>query len=197
MKSGDAWKRASIIGSRSPWGNNERIYWLRHFSCPWTCYLQICRSIATWNTTWREAVMIQTHRTHFSYPIKSCKYLKEAQVEACPAFFLFFCVCAFFFFLHHCVCSGACLQAIFVYKLLITLMTPRSHTRHFSIDHRGQNKGTTLGICVCARLRRMKEMWESTFKLPFIREDNKGSQCHYPPRPPAVQRVSINMHVHT
>lgn len=35
------------------------------------------------------------HRRHFSYPIKSCKYLKEARVEACPAFFLFFDITVF------------------------------------------------------------------------------------------------------
>lgn len=63
LQDGDEWKRASIIGSQTPPGNSERIYRPWHFSCPWTCYLQIRRSIAGWNTTWREDLMIPTH-TH-------------------------------------------------------------------------------------------------------------------------------------
>lgn len=90
LQDGDEWKRASIIGSQTPPGNSERIYRPWHFSCPWTCYLQIRRSIAGWNTTWREDLMIpthtHTHRPHFSCPIKLRKYLRETQVEACPRF---------------------------------------------------------------------------------------------------------------
>lgn len=175
----DVWKWASIIGSQTPWGNNERIYRPWHFSCPWTCYLQIFMSITRWNTTWLEVLMIATHtgQPHISPPLKSRKYLKETQVEACPA-------------LHHSVCSSALKtqRPFFVYKPLIMLMTLRSHIGYFSIDHsnRDQNKVTTLRICACARLKEMKEMQDSTFKLLFIREDNKGSQCHYPPWQPAV-----------
>lgn len=117
------------------------------------------------------------HRPHISCPIKSRKYLKETRVETCPA--------------STSRCAQWCLEnpeVFFVYKPLITLMTLCSRTGHFSIDHtdKDQKKVTTLRICVCARLTEMKEMWGSTFKLPFIREDNKGSQCHYPPRHSAV-----------
>lgn len=63
-KTGDVWKWASIIGSQTPWGNNERIYRLQHLSCPWTCYLQICRLITRWNTTWLEVLMIPAHTGH-------------------------------------------------------------------------------------------------------------------------------------
>ena len=52
-----------LLEVQTPPGNNERIYRPWHFSCPWTCYLQIRRSIAGWNTTWREDLMIPTH-TH-------------------------------------------------------------------------------------------------------------------------------------
>lgn len=75
------------------------------------------------------------------------------------------------------VCNSALKtqRAFFVYKPVIMLMTPRSHIGYFSIDQgdRHQNKVTTLEICACARLKEMKEMRDSTFKLPFIREDNK------------------------
>lgn len=165
MNTGDVWKWASIIGSQTPWGNNERIYRLGHFSCPWTCYLQIFRSIARWNTTRLEVLMITTHTGHiFLAPLSHINTWRK-QVEACPA-------------LHHGVCSGALKKpkALFVYKPLIMLMTLCCHTGHFSIDHRNkdQNKVTTLRIFACARLKEMKEMWDSTFKLPFIREDDKG-----------------------
>ena len=89
------------------------------------------------------------HRPHISCPIKSRKYLKGTQVEACPA-------------LHHGVCSGTLKtqKAFFVYKLLIMLMTLCSPAQgHFSIDHtETKNKVTTLRICACARLTEMKEM---------------------------------------
>lgn len=174
MKTGDVWKWASIIGSQTPWGNNERIYRPWHFSCPWTCYLQICRSIARWNTIWREVLMIPTHTGHiFLAPLSHVNTWRKHKLRHAQL-------------LHQGVCSGACLEVVFVYKLLIMLMTPCSHTGHFSIDHRDQNNAMMLRICVCARLTEMKEMWDSTFKLPFIREDNKGSRCHYPRRHPAV-----------
>lgn len=37
--------------------------------------------------------------------------------------------------------------------------------------------------------------WDSTFKLPFMREDNKGSRCHYPPCHPTVC-VCEHKHAH-
>lgn len=192
MKSGDEWKWASIIGSQTPWGNNERIYRLQHFSCPWTCYLQICRSIAGWNTTWWEVLMIPTHTGHiFLAPLSHVNTWRKHKLRHARP--LHRCVC---------VCVQWCLEnpkAFFVYKLLIMLMTLCSHAGHFSIDHRDkdQNKVTTLRICVCARLTEMKEMWDSTFKLPFIRGGNKGSQCHYPPCHPTVSVCEHKLaHIH-
>lgn len=185
----DVWKWASIIGSQPPWGNNERIYRPWHFSCPWTCSLQICRSIARWNTTWLEVLMITTHTGHiFLAPLSHVNTQRKHRLRHAQ---LYITVCA--------VVPWESQRPFSVYQPLIMLMTLCSHSGRFSIDHRDkdQNKVTTLRICACARLKEMKEMWDSTFKLPFIRGDDKGSQYHYPPCHPTVLCGNINMHINT
>lgn len=163
LRTGDVWKWASIIGSQTPSGHNGRIYRPWHFSWPWTCYLQICRSIAGWNTT-RLHVWMIPQKPHISAPVKSRKYLKGTQVKACPA-------------LHHAVSGGALKNpaALFVYKPLIVLMPPRSpYLPSLNRSHRQRPKHSDeLRICACARLEGMREMWDSTFKLSFI---SRGQQ---------------------
>lgn len=127
------------------------------------------------------------HRPHISCPIKSHKYLKETQVEACPA-------------LHHGVRSGALKnpKALFVYKPLIMLMTLCCRTGHFSIDHRNkdQNKVTTLRIFACARLKEMKEMWDSTFKLPIYQGRRQRESMPLSSLSPQCLCGNINMHIY-
>lgn len=80
------------------------------------------------------------HRSHISPHVKSRKYLKEMQVEACLA-------------LHHAVSSGALRnpKAFFVYKPLITLMTLGSHTGNLSIYHVDGDRAQVAALGICWR----------------------------------------------
>lgn len=89
-------------------------------------------------------------------------------------------------------------KVFFVYKPLITLMTLRSLTDHFSIDHgdKDQNKVTAPRICAHARRRRWKRCEIQPLNCHLSEETTKGVNVIILPVAPQCLWADINMHVY-